>query len=141
MKKKILILSLASLTFISSCGSNNLSVDQSVNTISDSIIDPDKLQIENGTLAPTETLPLPGVEEGERVVTSGMGGVFPKGILVGTIFKVEKKNYGLFHDLYVEPSVDFSTLENVYVIKKIPDQEIIMLANEDDQYTNEQNNR
>lgn len=66
MKKKILILSLVSLTFISSCGSNNLSVDQSVNTISDSIIDPDKLQIENGTLAPTETLPLPGVEEGEN---------------------------------------------------------------------------
>ena len=72
------------------------------------------------------------VEEGERVVTSGMGGVFPKGILVGTIFKVEKKNYGLFHDLYVEPAVNFSTLENVYVIKKIPDQEIIMLANEED---------
>ncbi|WP_080956748.1 rod shape-determining protein MreC [Brachyspira hyodysenteriae] len=76
------------------------------------------------------------VEEGERVVTSGMGGVFPKGILVGTIFKVEKKNYGLFHDLYVEPAVNFSTLENVYVIKKIPDQEIIMLANEEDTEAN-----
>ena len=71
------------------------------------------------------------VEEGERVVTSGMGGVFPKGILVGTIFKIEKKNYGLFHDLYVEPAVVFSSLDNVYVIKKMPDQEIIMLANEE----------
>ena len=77
------------------------------------------------------------VEEGERVVTSGMGGVFPKGILVGTIFKVEKKNYGLFHDLYVEPTVNFSTLENVYVIKKVPDQEIIMLANEEDENNGE----
>ena len=47
------------------------------------------------------------------------------------MFKVEKKNYGLFHDLYIEPIVDFSTLENVYVIKKIPDREIIMLANEE----------
>lgn len=72
------------------------------------------------------------VDEGEKVVTSGMGGVFPKGILVGTVFKVEKKNYGLFHDLYVDPAVDFSVLENVYVIKKVPDREIIMLANEEE---------
>ena len=71
------------------------------------------------------------VEEGDRVITSGMGGVFPRGILVGTIFKVEKKNYGLFHDLYVEPVVNFSTLENVYIIKKIPDREIVNLANEE----------
>ncbi len=71
------------------------------------------------------------IEEGEKVYTSGMGGVFPSGILVGNVFKVEKKNYGLFHDLYIEPIVDFSTLENVYVIKKIPDREIIMLANEE----------
>ena len=71
------------------------------------------------------------VEEGEKVYTSGMGGVFPSGILVGNVFKVEKKNYGLFHDLYIEPIVNFSTLENVYVIKKIPDREIIMLANEE----------
>ena len=71
------------------------------------------------------------VEEGDRVITSGMGGVFPRGILAGTIFKVEKKNYGLFHDLYVEPAVNFSTLENVYIIKKIPDREIVNLANEE----------
>lgn len=71
------------------------------------------------------------VEEGDRVITSGMGGVFPRGILVGTILKVEKKNYGLFHDLYVEPAVNFSTLENVYIIKKIPDREIVNLANEE----------
>ena len=71
------------------------------------------------------------MEEGDRVITSGMGGVFPRGILVGTIFKVEKKSYGLFHDLYVEPVVNFSTLENVYIIKKIPDREIVNLANEE----------
>lgn len=72
------------------------------------------------------------VEEGEKVLTSGMGGVFPKDILVGTVFKVEKKSYGLFHDLYVAPTVDFSTLENVYIVNKIPDQEIIELSNEED---------
>ena len=64
------------------------------------------------------------VEEGDRVITSG--------ILVGTIFKVEKKSYGLFHDLYVEPAVNFSTLENVYIIKKIPDKDVLNLANEEE---------
>lgn len=72
------------------------------------------------------------VEEGDRIITSGMGGVFPRGILVGTIFKVEKKSYGLFHDLYVEPAVNFSTLENVYIIKKIPDKDVLNLANEEE---------
>lgn len=71
------------------------------------------------------------VEEGERVITSGMGGVFSKGILVGTIFKVEKKIYGLFHDLYVSPVVDFSSLEDVYIIKKMPEPEVLDLAGED----------
>lgn len=78
------------------------------------------------------------VEEGDRVITSGMGGVFPRGILVGTVFKVEKKSYGLFHDLYIEPAVNFSTLENVYIIKKMPDREVIMLANEENENGGEQ---
>lgn len=73
------------------------------------------------------------VDEGERVVTSGMGGVFPKGILVGNIFKIEKKSYGLFHDIYVEPIVLFSSLEDVYIVKKIPDEEVIELLSEEDE--------
>lgn len=70
------------------------------------------------------------VDEGERVITSGMGGVFPKGILVGTIFKIEKKSYGLFHDIYIEPIVDFSSLEDVYIVKKMPDEEVLELLDE-----------
>lgn len=72
------------------------------------------------------------VEEGERVITSGMGGLYPKGIWVGNIFKVEKKSYGLFHDLYIEPIVSFSSLEDVYIVKKLPDEEVIELLDEYD---------
>jgi len=56
------------------------------------------------------------VEEGDVVVTSGRGGRFPKELLVGTIVSVEKQEYGLYQSATVEPAVDFSRLEEVYVI-------------------------
>ncbi len=71
------------------------------------------------------------VEEGEVVVTSGMGGVFPKGYLIGRVFNIEKKNYGLFHDIYVEPTINLSSLEEVYIIKRNVDAEVLSLTSED----------
>lgn len=64
------------------------------------------------------------VPEAERVITSGMGGVFPKGILIGSVFDVDKKNYGLFQDVYVKPAVDLSILEDVFIIALTSDEEI-----------------
>ncbi|MDX9721022.1 MAG: rod shape-determining protein MreC [Myxococcota bacterium] len=56
------------------------------------------------------------VEEGDTVVTSGRGGRFPKELLVGRVSMVEKQEYGLYQTAYVEPSVDFSRLEEVFVV-------------------------
>lgn len=53
---------------------------------------------------------------GDRIVTSGLGRIFPKGLRIGEIVQVEKKEYGLFQDIEVEPSADFSRLEEVMVI-------------------------
>lgn len=56
--------------------------------------------------------------EGDNVETSGMGGIYPKGIHIGTIDKVfVTKN---ITDRYatIKPAVDFSTVETVLVIKK-----------------------
>ncbi len=36
------------------------------------------------------------VQEGDRLITSGMDGVFPKGMMVGTVIKVLKQHIGLF---------------------------------------------
>ncbi len=55
------------------------------------------------------------VRPGEVVVTSGMGGVYPKGVLVGKVVAVDKRSGTLFQEAVVEPSVDFSTLEEVVV--------------------------
>lgn len=56
------------------------------------------------------------VAKGDRVVTSGLGGVFPKGLPVGTVSNVTKKPGAFFKHVEVTPSVDFSKLEEVMVI-------------------------
>lgn len=56
------------------------------------------------------------IQPGDRVVTSGMGGRYPKGLVIGKIRKVEKKSYGLFQNAEITPSVNFAKLEEVFVI-------------------------
>lgn len=53
---------------------------------------------------------------GDRLVTSGAAGVFPKGILVGTVRSVHKQAKEVFQQVEVDPSVDFSRLEEALVI-------------------------
>lgn len=57
-----------------------------------------------------------GVAEGDLVVTSGLGGVFPKGLPVGIISNVSKRPGEFFKHVEVLPSVDFSKLEEVLVV-------------------------
>jgi len=53
---------------------------------------------------------------GDVVVTSGLGGNFPKGLMVGEIEKVDKKGHGVFQYAELIPSVDLTQLEEVFVI-------------------------
>lgn len=50
------------------------------------------------------------------VVSSGLDGVFPKGIRVGKVADVAKGNSGIFQDVTVTPFVDFDKLEEVLVL-------------------------
>lgn len=56
------------------------------------------------------------VEEGELVVTSGRAGRFPKELPLGRIKTIDTKSFGLYQEVTVEPIVDFSRLEEVYII-------------------------
>jgi rod shape-determining protein MreC len=56
------------------------------------------------------------IEEGDLIVTSGTGGVFPKGLTVGTVSRVSPGGFGLFKTVEVTPSVDFYRLEEVLVL-------------------------
>ena len=60
---------------------------------------------------------------GDIVVTSGLDGVFPKGLRIGTISEVTKKNSGIFQDVIVTPFVDFETIEEVLIILSPPSHE------------------
>jgi len=60
------------------------------------------------------------IHEGDTVVTSGLGGVFPRDLPVGGIHKIEKKEYGMYQYVEVEPAVDFSHLGAVLVILSPP---------------------
>lgn len=48
-----------------------------------------------------------------RVLTSGLGGVFPKGIEVGTLLNVADRSSGVEGE--VQPAVDFTALEDVFI--------------------------
>lgn len=56
------------------------------------------------------------IEVGDVVVSSGMGGVFPKGLTIGTVDRVVRQEYGLFQTVSLLPAVDFSRLEEVLVL-------------------------
>jgi rod shape-determining protein MreC len=56
------------------------------------------------------------VKEGDIVVSSGMGGVFPKGMLIGQVSRVDRQDPGLFLKINVAPFADFSKLEEVLIL-------------------------
>jgi rod shape-determining protein MreC len=60
------------------------------------------------------------VRQGDEVVTSGLGGSLPAGITVGKIAAVNTKEYGLYQEVEVQSSVDFSALELVLVVLAPP---------------------
>lgn len=56
------------------------------------------------------------VVEGDVIVTSGFGGIYPKGIVVGLVSSLQNDSGGLLKVGLLEPAVDFQKLEDVMVI-------------------------
>lgn len=56
------------------------------------------------------------VQVGDIVLTSGLGDVFPKGIVIGQVVEVMQSDTAMFQRAIVEPSVDLSNLEVVLVL-------------------------
>jgi cell shape-determining protein MreC len=55
------------------------------------------------------------VQAGDRLVTSGLDGIFPKGVSVGRVARVSRKDRGLFLYAEVTPTADASRIEEVLV--------------------------
>lgn len=60
------------------------------------------------------------VEVGDLLVTSGVGRRFPKGIPVGVVTQVVKRDFGIYQQVIAAPAVDFSRLEEVVIVTSSP---------------------
>jgi len=56
---------------------------------------------------------------GDMVISSGMGGTYPAGINIGRVNKINFQEDELSMEVELEPSIDFSRLEYVFVIKQV----------------------
>lgn len=65
-----------------------------------------------------------GVDIGDTVVTSGLDGVFPKGLRIGHVSGTFKRNAGIFQEISVTPYVDFEDLEEVLILLNTPKREV-----------------
>lgn len=68
------------------------------------------------TLQLANALRTDDIEEGDLLVSSGTDRVFPKGLIVGRIGRIDRKPYGMYQEGEVLPAVDVSQLEEVLVV-------------------------
>jgi rod shape-determining protein MreC len=61
------------------------------------------------------------VRTGDVILTSGIGGVFPKGLPIGEVTMVKKGEYGIFQTVNIRPFVNLSRLEEVLVVLRESD--------------------
>ncbi|PJK17480.1 rod shape-determining protein MreC [Chryseomicrobium excrementi] len=55
------------------------------------------------------------IEKGQKITTSGLGGIFPKGLYIGEVTEVTSDDHGLTKLAYVKPADDFLTLNQVMI--------------------------
>ena len=57
------------------------------------------------------------IQVGDLVLASGLGGIYPQGLVFGKVTKADKKASGVFQEVEVNPIVDLSSLEEFLVVK------------------------
>ncbi|HUA32308.1 MAG TPA: rod shape-determining protein MreC [Candidatus Binataceae bacterium] len=60
------------------------------------------------------------VKSGDTIITSGLDGIFPRGLLVGSIKGVRREGPGMFLAVEIAPAVDFRSLEQVLIVTEPP---------------------
>jgi len=56
------------------------------------------------------------IKIGDRIITSGLGGLYPKGILIGWVKEIRHQKHELFKTAILDSAVDFNQIEEVFVI-------------------------
>ncbi len=60
------------------------------------------------------------IQYGDLVITAGLNSIYPKGIYIGRVRSISAKAWETSLDLRIQPIIDFSRLEYVFVVKKPP---------------------
>ncbi|EPZ39693.1 rod shape-determining protein MreC [Anoxybacillus ayderensis] len=58
------------------------------------------------------------IKKGQRVFTSGLGGIFPKGLFIGEVEEVVADEYGLTQIAYIKPAANFYDIDDVIIVKR-----------------------
>jgi rod shape-determining protein MreC len=64
------------------------------------------------------------IKKGQTVITSGLGDVFPKGLMIGKVVEVKQDQYGLNQTALVKPGADFYDIRTVIVTKRTMSQSV-----------------
>jgi rod shape-determining protein MreC len=56
------------------------------------------------------------LETGQSVYTTGIGGTFPAGLFIGTVVRPEDNNREIYASMNVKPAVDFSRVQEVFIL-------------------------
>jgi rod shape-determining protein MreC len=70
------------------------------------------------------------IKYGDIVVTSGNEGIFPEGLLVGTVLKSDIQDTGNYQKAVIKPFINYDLLQEVFIIKKVPDMEFLKMLEE-----------
>jgi len=70
------------------------------------------------------------VKKDDLVITSGQGGIFPAGLKVGRVVKSQILKSSAHQRVFIEPIINYNLIEEVYVIKKEPEKELLQLLKE-----------
>ncbi len=96
----------------------NSSVSVKINKTGDNGILHGDIDMKAKGLASAIYLPMTSnVKKGDEVITSNLGGVYPEGLYIGKVIKVENSHGDLYKTAIIKPGVDFQRLEDVLVIK------------------------
>lgn len=69
------------------------------------------------------------VSPGGIVLTSGIGGIYPKGLIIGTVVQICETGYDLTNYAVIKPGADIRSLEDVFVITDFEGQGIEQIEN------------
>ncbi len=58
------------------------------------------------------------VQKGDTIISSGMGGIYPKGLIIGEVKKINKDRQGLYINAQILPAVNLHKLEEVLCLKE-----------------------